>query len=151
MVDNMATDELVAKDAITDEKPEEKAADKPSELIKIVQLVEKSVKTKETRMLSGRLMRMLVTARKNLTSDSLTTFLKTVLPVDSECRPFLLEQVQKVGHLRINAKQAGRGFMRLVDYVCRSLPFHACRLLLGQQCRWRRARAVPRKRLWRQC
>eukprot|EP00798_Chlamydomonas_sp_ICE-L_P009324 gene9324-16457_t len=91
----------MAQEAMVTDEPEVKTSSKsaivevpgPSDLMKIVALVEKSVKTKDTRLLGSRLMRHLVMARKSFTSAELTTFLTEVIPVDAECRTMLLDQI----------------------------------------------------------
>ena len=62
-----------------------------------VALVEKSVKAKETRMGSGRLLRTTAGIRKRLTRAILQQFIARHLPEDAPLRPILLailEQVQ---------------------------------------------------------
>uniref|UniRef100_A0A383WN77 PCI domain-containing protein n=1 Tax=Tetradesmus obliquus TaxID=3088 RepID=A0A383WN77_TETOB len=55
----------------------------------IVSLLEKSVKTKETRLLMGRLMRQTAMVRKHMTASDLARFVKTYLPQDSSSAGFL--------------------------------------------------------------
>lgn len=55
----------------------------------IVNLLDKSVKTKETRLLMGRLMRQTAMVRKHMTAGDLACFVKTYLPEDSSSAGFL--------------------------------------------------------------
>jgi 26S proteasome regulatory subunit N3 len=63
----------------------------------IVSLLEKSVKTKETRLLMGRLMRQTAMVRKHMTASDLARFIKTYLPEDSNSAGFLQGYVKQVG------------------------------------------------------
>ena len=62
----------------------------------IVSLLEKSVKTKETRLL-GRLMRQTAMVRKHMTARDLARFVKTYLPQDSSSAGFLQGYLKQVG------------------------------------------------------
>ncbi len=63
----------------------------------IANLLEKSVKLKDTRLMMGRLLRQTASVRKNLTSADLSSFVKQYLPSASPARSFLLEALDKVG------------------------------------------------------
>ena len=96
-----------------DKKPEEAAtppavtADAPpappkaEETLKsIVALLEKSVKTKDTRLLMGRLLRQTAAVRKQLSPAAIKTFLRQCLPAELEAKAFL------ASHLEVRAGAA---------------------------------------------
>ena len=92
--DEPATTTAAAAAADTSDRPADKAL---AGLKGVVQLLEKSVKTKETRMLMGRLLRQTAAVRKLLTSgDVLKTFLVESIPSDNACLAFLQAQLDKV-------------------------------------------------------
>jgi 26S proteasome regulatory subunit N3 len=66
----------------------------------IVSLLEKSVKTKETRLLMGRLMRQTAMVRKHMTASDLARFVKTYLPEDSSSAGFLQGYLKQVNRGR---------------------------------------------------
>lgn len=59
-------------------------------------LIEKSVKLKETRMASGRLLRTTAAIRRRLTRAILQDFISKYLPEDSAMRPVLLAVLEQV-------------------------------------------------------
>lgn len=63
----------------------------------IVALIERSVKSKETRLQSGRLLRQTAVARRHLGPADLSAFLSGNLPADSPAKSYLLEVVAKLG------------------------------------------------------
>jgi hypothetical protein len=74
----------------------------------IVGLIEKSVKSKETRLQSGRLLRQTAVARRQITAADLTAFLGASLPDDSPAKAYLLGVVGKVRRPRAGCRQQGR-------------------------------------------
>jgi hypothetical protein len=62
----------------------------------IVALIDKSVKSKETRLQSGRLLRQTAVARRQITAADLASFLGVNLPEDSPAKGYLLGVVAKV-------------------------------------------------------
>jgi 26S proteasome regulatory subunit N3 len=72
----------------------------------IIRLLEKSVKTKETRLLMGRLMRQTAKVRKHMTASDLARFIKTYLPEDSKSAGFLQGYVKQVGGVDIAARDS---------------------------------------------
>ena len=95
----------MAKDdaMVTDEKPvvvpivvEAKKVTIQSLLKAIVSLLESTVKTKDTRLLAGRLHRQTAAIRSQLTSEILSQFISTYLagPEATASKAFLLEQVR---------------------------------------------------------
>lgn len=78
--------------------PEKSDAEKvAAQLAANVALIEKSVKQKETRMGSGRLLRTTAAVRRRLTRAILQDFISTHLPADSPIRPVLLAVLEQVG------------------------------------------------------
>ena len=71
----------------------------------IVLLIEKSVKSKETRLQSGRLLRQTAVARRHLSAADLSAFLTASLPDDSPAKAYLLSVVAKV---RMGVRRGGR-------------------------------------------
>lgn len=63
----------------------------------IFSLLEKSVKTKETRLLMGRLMRQTAMVRKHMTATDLSGFIKAYLPETSTSAEFLATYLKQVG------------------------------------------------------
>lgn len=86
---------------ITDEKPaiapvEDTMKDSVQNSLKvIVQLLESTVKTKDTRLLAGRLHRQTAAIRSQLTNEILSQFISTYLagPEATSSKAFLLGQV----------------------------------------------------------
>lgn len=69
----------------------------PHEVLRnVIKLLEKSVKTKETRLLTGRLLRQTATLRKHLTPELLRGFVKEFLPTDLQANGLLLSQLDKL-------------------------------------------------------
>lgn len=62
----------------------------------IVALLERSVKTKETRLLMGRLMRQTAQLRGHMTAADLNTFITTYLPADSKSGAYLAGYIKQV-------------------------------------------------------
>jgi 26S proteasome regulatory subunit N3 len=62
----------------------------------IVTLLERSVKTKETRLLMGRLMRQTAQLRGHMTAADLNTFITTYLPADSKSGAYLAGYIKQV-------------------------------------------------------
>jgi len=63
----------------------------------IIALLERSVKTKETRLLMGRLMRQTAQLRSHMTAADLDNFISTYLPDDSTSAPYLAGYIKQVG------------------------------------------------------
>ncbi|KIZ02596.1 26S proteasome regulatory subunit [Monoraphidium neglectum] len=63
----------------------------------IVALIEKSVKSKETRLQSGRLLRQTAVARRHLGAADLAAFLEAHLPAESPAKTYLVGLVEKLG------------------------------------------------------
>lgn len=61
-----------------------------------VTLLHKSVKQKETRLLTGRLLRQTAAIRKQLTREAILAFLSQHLPADDVSRVFLQSQLEQV-------------------------------------------------------
>jgi 26S proteasome regulatory subunit N3 len=62
----------------------------------IVALLEKSVKTKETRLLMGRLMRQTAQLRGHINASDLDSFISTYLPADSKSGAYLAGYIKQV-------------------------------------------------------
>ena len=62
----------------------------------IVSLLEKSVKTKETRLLMGRLMRQTAQLRGHMSAADLQAFITTYLPADSKSGAYLVGFIKQV-------------------------------------------------------
>lgn len=62
----------------------------------IVALLEKSVKTKETRLLMGRLMRQTAQLRGHMNAADLQAFITTYLPADSKSGAYLAGYIKQV-------------------------------------------------------
>lgn len=62
----------------------------------IVSLLEKSVKTKETRLLMGRLMRQTAQLRGHMTAADLESFITIYLPADSKSGAYLAGFIKQV-------------------------------------------------------
>jgi 26S proteasome regulatory subunit N3 len=84
-------------------KPEDKQKDQEeqppsvsSQLSSKVALLESAVRSKETRVLAGRLIRQTTALRKRLDAESLCEFLKTVFPEGHPEASILLSHVNKV-------------------------------------------------------
>ena len=95
MKDAPSASDASAADAKAEEaKPEPPS---PSSLLQSsVELITKTVQSKETRLGLGRLMRQTATARKQLTPDVLLSFLASTLPADDATRCTLESHLQKV-------------------------------------------------------
>jgi hypothetical protein len=65
-----------------------------------VKLIEKSVKLKDTRLLSGRLMRQTAAIRKQLSADTLRSFISKLPATPSSA--YLLSQVQVMAQLGVD-------------------------------------------------
>lgn len=77
--------------------PEQSDAEKvAAQLAANVPLIEKSVKLKETRMGSGRLLRSTAAIRRRLTRAITQDFISRHLPEDSAMRPVLLAVLEQV-------------------------------------------------------
>jgi 26S proteasome regulatory subunit N3 len=77
--------------------PEQSDAEKvAAQLTSNVALIEKSVKQKETRMGSGRLLRTTAAIRRKLSRAILQEFISQNLPEDSAMRPVLLAVLEQV-------------------------------------------------------
>lgn len=91
----------------------------------IVSLLEKSVKTKETRLLMGRLMRQTAMVRKHMTASDLARFVKTYLPQDSSSAGFLQGHLKQVGWGRdANNKNVKRDLQMRIALHCATA--HSC-------------------------
>lgn len=75
----------------------------------IVALLEKSVKTKETRLLMGRLMRQTAQLRGHMNAADLGSFISTYLPADSKSGAYLAGYIKQV---RCDGRGVG-GFLRM--------------------------------------
>lgn len=62
----------------------------------IITLLERSVKTKETRVLMSRLMRQTAQLRSHMTAADLDNFISTYLPDDSTSAPYLAGYIKQV-------------------------------------------------------
>lgn len=60
-------------------------------------ILEKAVSLKETRMISGRLLRQTASIRHQLTPQILSDFVTKALPEGAVMRPILLKQLKQVG------------------------------------------------------
>jgi 26S proteasome regulatory subunit N3 len=76
--------------------PEASPATLEDKLKAVVGLVAKSVKSKDTRLLLGRLLRQTARLRKQLTVQGVKAFLQQTLPDDLESRALLLAAVDQV-------------------------------------------------------
>lgn len=80
------------------EQPKQTDAEQAAaQLASNVALIERSVKAKETRMGSGRLLRTTAAIRRRLTRAILQDFITKHLPQDSPSRPTLLAVLEQVG------------------------------------------------------
>jgi 26S proteasome regulatory subunit N3 len=72
----------------------------------IVALLERSVKTKETRLLMGRLMRQTAQLRGHMTAADLDTFITTYLPADCKSGAYLAGYIKQVTgtHIQCHAR-----------------------------------------------
>lgn len=93
-----AAEETETKQEVQDEAP--KAYSVNEGMQGIVALLERSVKTKETRLLMGRLMRQTAQLRGHMTAADLDTFITTYLPVDSKSGAYL------AGYIKQDAAEA---------------------------------------------
>lgn len=98
MVQEQAADPAVVK--ADESKQQQEEAPKPFSVKEgmqnVVSLLEKSVKTKETRILMGRLMRQTAMVRKHMTSADLAGFIRTYLPEESSSITYLSGYVKQV-------------------------------------------------------
>lgn len=95
----MAEDKMQTDEAPTTTAPATPEPPKPTvqdSLQAVVAMLEKSVKMKETRSLTGRVLRQTATIRKQLTAEVLHKFLSSTLAQDLESKAFLLSQVPQV-------------------------------------------------------
>jgi len=93
-----------------DAKPEDPKRFSSREAMQgIITLLEKSVKTKETRLLMGRLMRQTALVRKHINAADITYFINTYLPENSSSSSFLVDYVKEVGvwHCNTQCRQLG--------------------------------------------
>lgn len=99
-VEKMQTDEAAPSAVPADAKAEPSAPAPPKlqDLLRdITALIEKAVKTKDTRMLQGRLLRLTAAVRKQLNPANIKTFLQQSLAEELEAKAFLVAQMGKVG------------------------------------------------------
>ena len=74
---------------------------KPStnvQLANILALLERAVKSKDTKLLVGRLLRQTASIRTQLQPDVITAFLAEAFPADHPTKTFLQAQINKVNH-----------------------------------------------------
>jgi 26S proteasome regulatory subunit N3 len=62
----------------------------------VITLLDRAVKTKDTRLMLGRLLRQTAAARRHLTGADLAAFIKTFLPESIPARAYLLQAIEKV-------------------------------------------------------
>eukprot|EP00955_Chlamydomonas_euryale_P113838 366238-Chlamydomonas_euryale.AAC.10 len=115
--DAMVTDDdkaVASQPGSTEEKKEEKKLTVQESLRAIVSLIETCVKTKDTRLLAGRLLRSTATIRAQLKSQVLAEFVKTYLvgADASSSRQFLLSTLEQVRQSRSNDRLARWRCMR---------------------------------------
>ncbi len=91
----------------------------PDALQGIVSLLEKSVKTKDTRLLMGRLLRQTAQVRKHLTGAHLEAFIKNNVPESVPAHAYLLAATQQV-------RQLLQGSDALAYTICSSHTQNAC-------------------------
>lgn len=116
----------------TDEEPaapEQSDAQKvAAQLAANVALIEKSVKQKETRMGSGRLLRTTAAIRRKFSRAILQQFVSISLPDDSAMRPVLLAVLEQVAETVCVFENISRDVGKITLYpacaLCR-LCFHA--------------------------
>lgn len=97
MVDK-ATTSSTAADHLLANGGEDDAPRKPStdvQLANILVLLERAVRSKDTKLLVGRLLRQTASIRTQLQPDVLTAFLEEAFPADHSTRTFLLAQLNK--------------------------------------------------------
>lgn len=81
----------------TDTAPEPEAKLSPTDqLAANLAVLEKAVSLKETRMISGRLLRQTAAIRHQLTPQILSDFVTKALPEDATMGPILLKQLRQV-------------------------------------------------------
>ena len=81
----------------TDAMPEAEAKlSTTDQLAANLTILEKAVSLKETRMISGRLLRQTATIRHQLTPQILSDFVTKALPEDATMGPILLKQLKQV-------------------------------------------------------
>jgi len=100
MVDK-ATTSSTAADHLLANGGEDDAPRKPStdvQLANILVLLERAVRSKDTKLLVGRLLRQTASIRTQLQPDVLTAFLEEAFPADHSTRTFLLAQLNKVNY-----------------------------------------------------
>lgn len=84
----------------TDVTPEADARLSPTDqLAANLAVLEKAVSLKETRMISGRLLRQTAAIRHQLTPQILSDFVTKALPEDATMKPVLLKQLKQVACL----------------------------------------------------
>ena len=94
----------------------------------ITALVEQAVKLKETRIMSGRLMRLTSSVRKQLTGEVLRQHISSSLPEELESKAFLLTQVQAVRRVLMGGTWQGFFMARCLEAwrALRAPPLHSC-------------------------
>lgn len=97
MVQEQAADPAATKaqEAKTQQAEEAKPFSVREGMQNVVSLLEKSVKTKETRILMGRLMRQTAMVRKHMTAADLAGYVKAYLPEDSSSGSFLAGYIKQ--------------------------------------------------------
>ena len=100
MVQEQTADAAAAKPDESNPQQEQEQEPKPFSVKEgmqnVVSLLEKSVKTKETRILMGRLMRQTAMVRKHMTAADLCGFIRTYLPETSSSAPLLVDYLKQV-------------------------------------------------------
>lgn len=97
-MDKMQTDEQPSTTGAATTEPAKPEAPKVQDVLKsALALVETAVKQKEGRLMSGRIMRLTASIRKQLTGDVLGALVSGALPADVEAKAFLLGYIEKVG------------------------------------------------------
>lgn len=115
-VEKMQTDAAVPSAAPSDVNTAEPSSLSPPKLHDLLRdithLIEKAVKTKDTRMLQGRLLRLTAAARKQLKPESLKSYLQQSLAGELESKAFLLAQVDNVSDIYITLVSAACNLCR---------------------------------------
>ncbi|KXZ51995.1 hypothetical protein GPECTOR_10g1017 [Gonium pectorale] len=111
----------------------------------VVALVEKSVKTKDTRLLIGRLLRQTASVRKQLTPSIVKAFLQRTLPTDLESRAFLSTHVDQAASSSMDAEEATTSPQCEASTVIPEVELYSyliVLLLLSDSKQWNLAKAV---------
>jgi 26S proteasome regulatory subunit N3 len=96
--DSMQTDEAPAPQQKKKDSPEALAEPSPLELLKnVVTVLDTAVKLKETRLMSGRLMRLTAILRKHLSPEVLLTYVSSCLPSGTTAQADLTASINQVG------------------------------------------------------